>query len=211
MHDLAMETPQEHLWNQRFEPHIVEVTRLCDSLKEHKPGSEVLYVDPAHRAEECRIVSLFSHTRQNTGSGFITPGDSEAVTRMLGMQWQLGLPPEFLMPWNVYPWIEADADPGKLTPVEISQGLKPLMRLMALLPRTSVIVAHGSEAHRLADQFMKNAPWSLMRRGFKTFKVQSLGGRAFAGSPVRQQENLDKIHTAYAEGMARTGITRKAS
>jgi hypothetical protein len=68
-------------------------------------------------------------------------------------------------------------------------------------------VAHGNEAHRLADQLMKAAPQSIHRRGFKTFKVRSLGGRSFAGSPARQQEYLDAIHAAYAEAMARTGLT----
>jgi hypothetical protein len=207
MQDLAIETPEVQLWNRRFEPHIAEVTGLCDSLKEQKPGSEVLYVDPAHSVDECRIISLFSNTRTTEGSGFIVPGDADATARMVGMQWQLGLRPELMMPWNVYPWIEPDGEPGKLTPANITEGLKPLLRLLAIVPRTSVLVAHGNEAHRLADQLMKAAPQSIHRRGFKTFKVRSLGGRSFAGSPTRQQEYLDLIHGAYAEAMARTGLT----
>ncbi|MDQ0030583.1 uracil-DNA glycosylase [Arthrobacter bambusae] len=207
MQDLAIELTEEQLWNRRSEPHIAEVTELCDSLKEQKPGSEVLYVDPAHSVDECRIISLFSNTRTTTGSGFIVPGDADATTRMVGMQWQLGLRPELMMPWNVYPWIEPDGEPGKLTPANITEGLKPLLRLLAIAPRTSALVAHGNEAHRLADQLMKAAPQSIHRRGFKTFKVRSLGGRSFAGSPTRQQEFLDLIHKAYAEAMARTGLT----
>lgn len=207
MQDLATETLDEQHWNRRSEPHIAEVTGLCDSLKEQKPGSEVLYVDPAHSVDECRIISLFSNTRTTEGSGFIVPGDAEATTRMAGMQWQLGLRPELMMPWNVYPWIEPEGEPGKLTPANITEGLKPLLRLLAIAPRTSALVAHGNEAHRLADQLMKAAPRSIHRRGFKTFKVRSLGGRSFAGSPARQQEYLDAIHAAYADAMARTGLT----
>ncbi|HKU30534.1 uracil-DNA glycosylase [Arthrobacter sp. NyZ413] len=208
MQDLATESPEQKLWNRRFEPHIAEVTALCDSLKEMKPGSEVLYVDPAHNVDECRIISLFSNSRTTSGSGFIAPGDAEASTRMLGMQWQLGLRPELVIPWNVYPWIEPNGEPGKLTPANITEGLKPLLRLLAIAPRTSALVAHGNEAHRLADQLMKAAPQSIHRRGFKTFKVRSLGGRSFAGSPARQQEYLDAIHAAYAEAMARTGVAK---
>ncbi|BCW61579.1 uracil-DNA glycosylase [Paenarthrobacter sp. MSM-2-10-13] len=210
MQELATESPEEILWNRRYEPHIAEVNELCDSIKVQKPGSEVLYIDPAHSMDDCRIVSLFSNQRTNTGEGFINPGDEEATTRMLGMQWQLGLRPELMMPWNAYPWIEPNEEPGKLTPANITEGLKPLLRLLQLLPRTSALVAHGNEAHRLADQLMKAAPASIARRGFKTFKVRSLGGRSFAGTPARQQEYLDAIHGAYAEAMARTGIPRKA-
>lgn len=210
MQDLATDSFHEQLWTRRFDPNIAEVNELCDSLKELKPGSEVLYVDPVHSTDDCRIVSLFSNSRTTTEPGFITAGDSEATTRMLGMQWQLGLRPEYVIPWNVYPWIEPGEPQGKLTPTHITDGLKPLLRLLALVPRTSALVAHGNEAHRLADQLMKAAPRSILRRGFKTFKVRSLGGRSFAGTPARQQEYLDAIHTAYAEAMARTGIARKA-
>jgi hypothetical protein len=210
MQDLATVSIHEQLWNRRFEPHIAQVNELCDSLKELKPGTDVLYVDPAHSADDCRIISLFSNTRTVSESGFVTAGDADAATRMLGMQWQLGLRPEYIIPWNVYPWIEPGQEQPKLTPAHVSDGLKPLLRLLALVPRTSALVAHGNEAHRLADQLMKAAPQSIHRRGFKTFKVRSLGGRSFAGSPAKQQEYLDTIHAAYAEAMARTGLQRAA-
>jgi hypothetical protein len=38
--------------------------------------------------------------------------------------------------------------------------------------------------------------------------VRALSGRAFAGSPARQQEWLDVMHEAYADAMARTGLGR---
>jgi hypothetical protein len=50
----------------------------------------------------------------------------------------------------------------------------------------------------------------LWRRGLKTYKVRSLSGRAFAGSPARQQEYLDEMHAAYADAMARTGLQKSA-
>ncbi|MCA4134296.1 uracil-DNA glycosylase [Arthrobacter sp. M4] len=209
MQDLATDTFREQLWNRRFDPNIAEVNELCDSLKESKPGSEVLYVDPAHSTDECRIISLFSNTRTHAETGFVTAGDQEASTRMLGMQWQLGLRPEYIIPWNVYPWIEPGEPLTKLTPAHVADGLKPLLRLLAIATRASALVAHGNEAHRLADQLMKAAPQSVHRRGFKTFKVRSLGGRSFAGTPERQQEYLDAIHAAYAEAMARTGLQRR--
>jgi len=79
MQELATESPEEILWNRRYEPHIAEVNELCDSIKEQKPGSEVLYIDPAHSMDDCRIVSLFSNQRTTTGEGFITPGDEAVI------------------------------------------------------------------------------------------------------------------------------------
>jgi len=48
----------------------------------------------------------------------------------------------------------------------------------------------------------------IWRRGLKTYKVRSLSGRAFAGTPARQEEYLAEMHTAYADAMARTGLAK---
>lgn len=55
---------------------------------------------------------------------------------------------------------------------------------------------------------MKTEVPLLWRRGLKTYKVRSLSGRAFAGSPARQEEYLEDMRTAYADAMARTGIAK---
>jgi hypothetical protein len=38
--------------------------------------------------------------------------------------------------------------------------------------------------------------------------VRSLSGRAFAGSPARQEEYLEAMRVAYADAMARTGLQK---
>ena len=140
-----------------------------------------------HDVDECRIISLFSNIGTADESGFITAGDDEAATRMLGVQWKLGLRPEFVMPWNVHPWHVPGEPNGKFTPDQISAGLKPLLKFLALVPRASVIVAHGTEANRLANLLLKTEVPMIWRRGLKTYKVRSLSGRAFAGTPARQE------------------------
>lgn len=207
---LAPETFHEQLMSRRYEPSVAAVNELCDSLQEAKPGTVVPYVDPMHDVEECRIISLFSNIGEADPSGFITAGDQDAATRMLGLQWKLGLRPEFVMPWNVHPWHIAGEANGKFTPDQIQAGLKPLLKFLALVPRASVIVAHGTEANRLANALLKTEVPLLWRRGLKTYKVRSLSGRAFAGSPARQEEYLEDMRAAYADAMARTGIARKA-
>ncbi|WP_458113141.1 uracil-DNA glycosylase [Arthrobacter sp. R1-13] len=205
---LATEPFHEQLLSRRYEPNVAAVNELCDALQAAKPGTQVPYVDPMHDVDECRIISLYSNIGTADDSGFITAGDDEAATRMLGVQWKLGLRPEFVMPWNVYPWHVAGEPNGKFTPDQIAAGLKPLLKFLALVPRASVIVAHGTEANRLAGLLLKTEVPLLWRRGLKTYKVRSLSGRAFAGTPVRQQQYLDDMHVAYADAMARTGLTK---
>jgi hypothetical protein len=209
MHGLATDSVQEQLHDPRFDDHIADINRLCDSLRELKPGTEVPYVDPIHNAEEARVVSLYSNTGTAPASGFIEAGDQEAATRMLGIQWQLGLRPEYLMPWNVHPWFTPGQANGKLAPEQIAAGLKPLLRMLALVPRASALVAHGTEAHKLAALLLKTENPLLWRRGFKVYKARSLSGRSFAGSPAKQAQWLDEMQQAYADSMARCGLPRR--
>lgn len=204
---LAPESLREQLMNRRYEPNVAAINELCDSLQGTKPDMVVPYVDPVHDVDECRIISLYSNIGEIDPSGFITPGDDDAAGRMLGIQWKLGLRPEYVMPWNVHPWYTPGEANGKFTPDQISAGLKPLLKFLALVPRASVIVAHGTEANRLANLLLKTEVPLLWRRGLKTYKVRSLSGRAFAGSPVRQEQYLEDMRVAYADAMARTGLT----
>jgi hypothetical protein len=205
---LATENFREQLLSRRYEPSVAAVNELCDTLQSAKAGTNVPYVDPIHDIDECRIISLYSNIGTADPSGFITAGDEEAATRMLGVQWKLGLRPEFVMPWNVHPWHVEGEPNGKFTPDQISAGLKPLLRFLALVPRASVIVAHGTEANRLANLLLKTEVPMIWRRGLKTYKVRSLSGRAFAGTPARQEQYLEDMHTVYADAMARTGLTK---
>ncbi len=205
---LATEEIREQLLSRRYEPNVAAVNELCDTLKAAKAGTEVPYVDPMHDVDECRIISLYSNIGAADESGFITAGDEDAATRMLGIQWQLGLRPEFVMPWNVHPWHAPGEPNGKFTPDQISAGLKPLLKFLALVPRASVIVAHGTEANRLANLLLKTEVPMIWRRGLKTYKVRSLSGRAFAGTPARQEQYLEDMRTAYTDAMARTGLAK---
>jgi hypothetical protein len=173
---LATENFREQLLSRRYEPSVAAVNELCDTLQSAKTGTNVPYVDPMHDVDECRIISLYSNIGTADPSGFITAGDDEAATRMLGVQWKL--------------------------------GLRPLLKFLALVPRASVIVAHGTEANRLANLLLKTEVPMIWRRGLKTYKVRSLSGRAFAGTPARQEQYLEEMHTAYADAMARTGLTK---
>jgi hypothetical protein len=189
-----------------FAPAIAPVNEHVNFLRKLRPGLEVPYVDPMHSVEECRIVSLFSNTGEANPKGFVWAGDDAAATRLLGLQFQLGLRPEWILPWNTYPWFTPGEANGKLLPEQVQAGLKPLIALLKVLPRASAIVAHGPEANRLAQMLLKTDNPLIWRRGLKVYKARSLHGRAFAGSKERQTEWLIEMGKAYADAMARAGL-----
>ena len=209
MRRMADPAYREQQWSRRFDPNIAEVNQLCESLVERKPGSEVPFVDPVHDVDECRIVSLFASPGPGASSRFIsTENDDETAARTLEIYEAVGLRPEHVMPWNAYPWFVFDEQDGKLTAAQISEGLKPLLKFLRLVPRASALVAHGGEAQKLADLLLKSKIADIQKRGFKTYKVRALGGRAFAGKPADQQKWLDEAHAAYTDAMARAGLLR---
>ncbi len=189
-----------------FAPHIAPVNGHVEFLRKLRPGFEVPYVDPMHSVEDCRIVTLFSNTSEASPRGVVWAGDDAAATRLLGLQFQLGLRPEWMMPWNTHPWFTPGEANGKLTPEQIAAGLKPLLAFLKLVPRASAIVAHGTEANRLAQMLLKTDNQLIWRRGLKVYKARSLHGRAFAGSKERQTEWLIEMGRSYADAMARAGL-----
>ena len=48
----------------------------------------------------------------------------------------------------------------------------------------------------------------LLERGLGEQQVRSLSGRAFAGTPARQEQYLEEMGTVYADAMARTGLAK---
>ncbi|MCI0143687.1 uracil-DNA glycosylase [Arthrobacter bambusae] len=189
-----------------FAPHIAAVNQHVEFLRKLRPGFEVPYVDPMHSVEDCRIVTLFSNTSEASPRGVVWAGDDAAATRLLGLQFQLGLRPEWMMPWNTHPWFTPGEANGKLTPEQVAAGLKPLIAFLKLVPRASAIVAHGTEANRLAQMLLKTDNQLIWRRGLKVYKARSLHGRAFAGSKERQTEWLIEMGRSYADAMARAGL-----
>ncbi len=189
-----------------FAPHIAPVNEHVEFLRKLRPGFEVPYVDPMHSVEDCRIVTLFSNTSEASSRGVVWAGDDAAATRLLGLQFQLGLRPEWMMPWNTHPWFTPGEANGKLTPDQVAAGLKPLLAFLKLVPRASAIVAHGTEANRLAQMLLKTDNQLIWRRGLKVYKARSLHGRAFAGSKERQTEWLIEMGRSYADAMARAGL-----
>ncbi|THJ68559.1 uracil-DNA glycosylase [Arthrobacter echini] len=198
---------REQQWNQRYDPQIEDVNRLCDTLAESKPGSSVPYIDPIHDVDGCKIVSLFSNPGPSLPSGFMSfENDDPASIRMAEIYDAAGLRPDAFMPWNAYPWYIPDGKERALTMDQISDGVKPLLSFLQQVPRASALVAHGADAHKAARRLMKLENRAIVKRGFKIYEVRAPGERAFKGTPANQELWLKDIQSAYTDAMGRAGI-----
>ncbi|MBG6189576.1 hypothetical protein IWX64_000496 [Arthrobacter sp. CAN_A212] len=196
-------------WERRYDPNIEEINRMCDTLAEQKPDRSLPYIDPAHDLDECRIVSLFSNPGANLASGFVSAeNDDQSAIRTAEIYESVGLQPKFVMPWNVYPWYVTEVKEKALTPEQIDEGVKPLLAFLQRVSRASALVAHGTDAHKVARRLTQLENRAIQRRGFKVYKVRSTGDRAFAGSPAKQEVWRQEMQAAYTDAMARAGISR---
>lgn len=203
---MADDTHREQQWDRRYAPNIEEINRFCDTLKVQK-SRELPYVDPVHDSDDCRIISLFSNPGPGVESGFLSfENDDNSAARIAEVYEHVGLRPEHVMPWNVYPWYVIDEQKGRLDRGQIEEGLKPLLKFVQRVPRASAIVAHGSDAHKLTRALTKAAIPAIRRRGFKFYEVRATGDKAFIGSPEKQQGWLQDMYDAYGDAMSRAGI-----
>ena len=209
---MADPTYRAQQWEQRYDPQIEDVNRLCDTLAESKPGSAVPYIDPIHDVDGCKIVSLFSNPGASLPSGFVSfENDDVSSIRMAGIYEAVGLRPDAFMPWNAYPWYLPEGKERALTMDQIADGVKPLLTFLQQVPRASALVAHGADAHKAARRLMKLENRAIAKRGFKIYEVRSPGERAFKGTPANQELWLKDIQSAYTDAMGRAGIRARQS
>ncbi|WP_253905900.1 uracil-DNA glycosylase [Arthrobacter sp. H5] len=202
---------QAQQWERRYDPNIEEINRMCDALAVQKPGRSLPYIDPIHDLDECRIVSLFSSPGHDLISGFVSSeNDDQSAIRTAEIYEHVGLSPKHVMPWNVYPWYVEEQKERALTTAQIDEGVKPLLNFLQRVSRASALVAHGTDAHKIARRLTQLQHRAIVRRGFKIYPVRSVGDRAFAGSPEKQELWLREIRSAYTDAMARAGISRSS-
>ena len=186
---------------------VAELTALCRKLQDQQPGSRVPLIDPVHDVDEARVISLQIAPGPGSSSGFLSlRNDDPTAARLAAVYETAGLEPRFAIPWNVYPWELPDGG-TKLTPDQVKAGIRPLKELMRIAYRTSAIVAHGTEAKRLVQAWIKAGGQQVInQRGIKIYEVRSTADRAFLGSAEKQQAWFDEMVAAYADAMARAGL-----
>lgn len=189
---------------------IEPVTQLCLKLQDGVPGSRVPLIDPVHDLDETRIISLQISPSPGTSSGFLSlQNDDPTAERLAEVYAAAGLDHKYGMPWNVHPWDLPEEQNTALTPKQIKTGVKPFKQFLELTYRASAVVAHGTQAVNLINDFKKVGGDLILReRGIKVYAVRATGGRSFIGSEANQKKWFDEMVAAYTDAMGRAGLRR---
>ena len=131
--------------------HMRELAIFVEELRNERRSAYVPDFDPASGGEHARVLFLLEKPGPKTdpsrgGSGFISPCNNDPTARaMHAFMAQRGLPISCCLHWNVIPWWDTKIE---FDGAEQSDGLKPLRRLMMMLPRLQAIVLVGKTAQR---------------------------------------------------------------
>lgn len=167
-------------WQHRFDPHVAPVNALVDKLIEQSVDRWMPYVPPYHGGIQSEILLLYQDPGKMTsldhgGSGFVGCENDDPSAQLLAECLDAaGLTQHQVTPWNAYPWF-APAQGGVSTKM-IYEGLEPLRKLLALMPKLDTIVTGGAVAHRAWRQFTSRYPETTGRlRHLETFHTSGRG------------------------------------
>jgi len=149
---------REEQYANRYEGRVAPINRLIDELVEES-GEWMPYVAPVYGGTEARLLTLFRDpgpkTKVDKGSGMLSlENDDQSAERFLTFFEEAGMQVDDLMTWNTYPWYIN----RKPSTAEIDRGLDPLERIIALLPRLTVVMTHGGDAQNAWRRFERKNP-----------------------------------------------------
>lgn len=137
-------------------PHIAPLTNYVKQLRlEVGPGAGIPYFDPWDGGIEAEALFLLEAPGAKAiSSGFISRNNpDETAKNMFELCHEAGLDRKATVLWNVVPWyIGTGSKIRAATPTDLEAGLKPLPRLLELLPKVKVVVLMGRKAERARPQ-----------------------------------------------------------
>ena len=149
-------------WEHLHDPHVAPLNLLVDDLIAERPGSYMPYISPLYGGVEATILLLFQDPGRMTdgragGSGFLSPENDDPSAGLLAdCIDEAGLVQSDLVSWNAFPWFLEDQ--GNVTTRMLQEGVDPLCRFIALLPRLTTVVTCGNKAHQSWGLLEESAP-----------------------------------------------------
>lgn len=136
------------------EPHVAPLTRFVDALrKEAGPDAAVPYFDPWDGGIEAEVLMLLEAPGPRAvKSGFISRNNpDETAKNFFGLLLEAGLARKQTVLWNVVPWyIGTGKKIRAANSTDLDAGLRPLPRLLGILPKVRTIVLVGKKAEKAA-------------------------------------------------------------
>ena len=139
------------------EPHVAPLTDYVKQLRlEAGPGAAVPYFDPWDGGIEAEVLFLLEAPgAKAVSSGFVSRNNpDETAKNIFELCHETGIQRKVTALWNVVPWyIGTGSKIRAATPADLEAGLKPLPRLLELLPKVKTVVLLGRKAERARPQF----------------------------------------------------------
>jgi len=141
---------------QLWKPHIAPLTEYVHQLRaEAGPGVEIPYFDPMDGGVDAQVLFLLEAPGAKAiGSGFVSRNNPDETARnMFEISRDAGLSRHATVLWNVVPWyIGTGRRIRAASPADLVAGLKPLPRLLDLLPKLNTVVLVGRKAESARPQ-----------------------------------------------------------
>ena len=135
-------------------PHIAPLTAFVEELRvEVGSGAEVPYFDPWDGGVEATALFLLEAPGSRAvRSGFVSRNNpDETAKNFHELSAEAGIDRKKTVIWNAVPWYIGDGQKIRAaTPKDLADGLRPLPRLLALLPKLRAVVLVGRKAEKAA-------------------------------------------------------------
>lgn len=141
---------------QLHEPHVAPLTAYVEELRlEAGPGVDIPDFDPWDAGVDAEILFLLEAPgARAVASTFVSRNNSdETAKNMFLLHQDACIPRGRTLLWNVVPWYIGDgARIRAATPHDLELGLRPLPRLIQMLPKLRAVVFMGKNAQRAQPQ-----------------------------------------------------------
>lgn len=128
------------------------------------------------------------------GSGFLCLENDDASAELRA--WlldEVGIAASRVTAWNAYPWYIN----RKPTANELDAGVEPLRRLLALLPRVSVVMLNGGEAKVVWAKF--KVKYQRIAERYQLLPTYHTSKQAFIAKAAVRAERLANLRAVHKE------------
>ena len=187
-------------FERRYEKHVKRINRYADWLTE-RDTSRVPYVAPHQGGVGARLLSLSSNPGPKTDSGFIScENDDGSAARMAGLYESAGISQTDTVPWNAYPWFIHDELAGKgLDGTQISEGQRPLWKMIEMLRELRVVVLHGVDAQKAWAAIARAHGHDLWKRNVIALPTIHTSNRVLTRDRDAKESELAQVYSIAAQ------------